>query len=223
MTIGEKIALVHTQYGTPVHRRPAPLGSLASAGISPGIPPLNIPPLQETDAGLGVANPENEAFDATALPSALAVAATFDPRAAAASGDVVGAEARAMGFSVLLGGGADLVREPRGGRVFEYAGEDPLLAGTIAGASVGGAQQNGIVATLKHFALNPQENGRVLYAARLDEGAARESDLLAFEIALEAGRPGAVMTGYNRIDGVYASENHHLISHVLKEDRGFRG
>ena len=223
MGTSEKLALVHTHYGTPIHGHPAPSGSLDSAGFAVGIPRLNIPPLQETDAGLGIANPTDAPFDATALPSGLAIAATFDRQLAEASGDVVGAEARAMGFSVLLGGGANLVREPRGGRAYEYAGEDPLLAGTIVGASIRGVQRNGVVATLKHFAINPQENGRVLYEARLGERAARESDLLAFEIALETGRPGAVMTGYNRIDGVYASENRHLITDVLKGDWGFRG
>ena len=223
MATDEKLTLVHTHYGTPIHGRPASPGAMGSAGFAPGVPRLGIPDLQETDAGLGVANPTNAPFDATALPSGVAVAATFDQDLAEMAGDVVGAEAHAMGFSVLLGGGANLVREPRGGRVFEYAGEDPLLAGTMAGATIRGAQRNGVVATLKHFALNPQENGRVLYDARLRESSARESDLLAFEMALEAGHPGAVMTGYNKVDGVYASENRHMISDILKRDWGFPG
>ena len=187
------------------------------------MPRLGIPPLQESDAGLGIANPTNAAFDATAMPSELALAASFDPGLAQRAGAAIGAEARARGFSVLLAGGANLTREPRGGRDFEYAGEDPLLTGMIVGASIAGIQSNRIVSTLKHFALNAQETGRVVLDARLGEAAARESDLLAFELALERGHPGAVMTGYNRVDGTYASEDRHLITDVLKRDWGFGG
>ena len=151
------------------------------------------------------------------------MAATFDPAMAYAAGAMIGGEARAMGFSVLLAGGANLTRDPRGGRNFEYAGEDPLLTGTIVGSEVAGIQSRGVVSTVKHFALNGQENGRVLLSSELAEAPARESDLLAFELALERGKPGAVMTGYNRIDGTYASENAHLITDVLKHDWGFAG
>ena len=135
MTLDEKIALVHSRFGMPIRGQPAPAGALDSAAFVPGIPRLGIPPLQETDAGLGIANPTNAPFDATAMPSALAVAATFDTDLAETAGAAVGAEARAMGFSVLLGGGADLIREPRGGRNFEYASEDPLLTGSMVAGS----------------------------------------------------------------------------------------
>lgn len=223
MSLDEKISLVHTLYGVPRAERPAPAGSLQSAGYAPGIARLAIPPLEESDAGLGVANPTNAPYDATALPANLAIGATFDPELARRAGAVVGTEARAMGFSVLLGGGANLIREPRGGRNFEYVSEDPLLTGVIAGAEIAGAQSARIVCTMKHFALNAQENGRVVLDAHLTEGAMRESDLLAFEIALERGRPGAVMTSYNRVDGAYASENSLLLSEILKRDWGFEG
>ncbi len=223
MSLDEKLVMVRTAYGMPLHGRPAPAGALGSAGFAPGVVRLGIPPLQETDGGLGVADPTNRAPGATAMPSALAMAATFDPDLAEAVGAAVGMEAHARGFDVLLGGGVNLVREPRGGRAFEYAGEDPLLSGVMAGAAVAGAQAQGVVATLKHFALNAQENGRVLYDAHLGEAAARESDLLAFEIALERGRAGAVVTAYNRVNGAYASENAHLLDDVLKGDWGFCG
>ena len=223
MTLDEKIALVQVRFGMPLRGKAEPSGALHSAGFNPGILRLGVPPLQETDAGLGIANPTNAAFDATAMPSGLALGATFDPALAARAGEAIGAEARAKGFSVLLGGGADLIRDPRGGRNFEYVSEDPLLTGTMAGAEVAGVQSQGLVATLKHFVLNAQENGRVVLSANLAEGAARESDLLAFELALERGRPGAVMTGYNRVDETYASENAHMISEVLKGDWGFGG
>ncbi|MCX8255239.1 MAG: glycoside hydrolase family 3 C-terminal domain-containing protein, partial [Beijerinckiaceae bacterium] len=223
LTLDEKIALVHSRFGMPLRGRPMPTGALASAGFVPGVPRLGIPPLQESDAGLGVANPTNADFDATALPSGLALAASCDPGLAERAGAAIGAEARDKGFSVLLAGGAELTREPRGGRDFEYAGEDPLLTGAIVGATIAGIQSNHIVSTLKHFVLNAQETGRVVIDARLGEAAARESDLLAFELALERGRPGAVMTAYNSIDGRHASENARLLTDILKRDWGFGG
>ena len=224
MTLDEKIGLrALTRFGVPMKGRPAPLGALDSAGYEPGVPRLSIPLLQESDAGLGVANPTNAPFDATAMPSGLALAATFDPALAERAGRAIGAEARDMGFSVLLAGGANLTRDARGGRDFEYAGEDPLLTGAIVGAEIRGIEVNHIVSTLKHLALNAQENGRVALDARLGEAAARESDLLAFELALEQGRPGAVMTSYNRLDGSYASQNAHLLTDTLKQDWGFGG
>ncbi len=223
MSLAEKIGLLHTRFGVPMKGQPKPDGSLDSAGFAPGVPRLGLPPLQETDAGLGVANPVNKPFDATPLPSGLMMAATFDPALAVRAGAMIGGEARALGFSVLLGGGADLTRDARGGRNFEYAGEDPLLAGRIAGATIAGTQSRHIVSTLKHFALNAQENGRVMLSATLDEAAFRESDLLAFEIALETGHPGAVMAAYNRVNGTYMSENAALLNGVLKGDWGFAG
>ena len=97
------------------------------------------------------------------------------------------------------------------------------MTGAIAGAEIAGIQSNDIVSTLKHFALNAQENGRVMLSADLAEGPARESDLLAFELAIERGRPGAVMTGYNRVDGAYASQDAALLDGTLKGDWGFPG
>ncbi len=123
----------------------------------------------------------------------------------------------------MLAGGANLTRDPRNGRNFEYVGEDPLLTGVMAGAAIAGIQSQGVVSTLKHFALNGQETGRVMLDAVIAEAAARESDLLAFEIALEQGRPGAVMTGYNRVNGLFASENPFLLTDVLKNDWHFGG
>ncbi len=223
MTLDEKISLLHTRFGTPTGGKPAPPDALMSAGVAPGVPRLGIPPLEETDAGLGIADPANVHFDPTAMPSGPALGATFDPGLAEQVGAAIGAEARARGLGVVLGGGANLIREPRGGRNFEYVSEDPLLTGVIAGADIRGVQSAKVVCTQKHFALNDQENGRVMYNARLGEAAARESDLLAFEMALEAGRPGAVMTSYNRIDGTWASQNGHLLTDILKGDWRFPG
>lgn len=223
LTLDEKLSLLHTEFGVPLSSRPLPKGALGSAGFNPGVPRLNIPPLQETDAGLGVANPTNADYEATAMPAGLALASTFDPRLAHEAGATIGAEARAMGFTVLLGGGANLVREPRGGRNFEYVSEDPLLTGRMAGAEIAGVQSQRIVSTIKHFALNAQENGRIVLNAKIGEAPFRESDLLAFELAIEEGNPGSVMTSYNRVNGAYTSENTHLVRDILKHDWAFPG
>ncbi len=191
----------------------------------PGVPRLGVPALQETDAELGVANPgEIRGGDtATAMPSDPALAATFDLALARRQGESVGAEAGRKGFNVLLGGTANLIRDPRGGRTFEYFSEDPLLTGLMAGATIAGVQSERVISTVKHFALNDQESDRKRIDVRIDRAAARESDLLAFEIAVERGRPGAVMCAYNAVNGVHACENSWLLGDVLKGDWGFRG
>jgi beta-glucosidase len=200
-----------------------PANVVISAGYVPGIAKLNIPDLTESDASLGVANAGRKDDDATPLPSGVALAATWDPATAFASGAMIGKEARQKGFNTLLAGGANLLRDPRNGRNFEYLGEDPLLAGTLAGAAIRGIQSNNIVSTAKHFALNDQETGRMVLDAQIDEAAFRESDLLAFEIAIETGHPGSVMCAYNRVGGTYACENPFLLTDVLRTDWKYPG
>jgi beta-glucosidase len=228
MTLAEKLTLVQGYYAAPrrSHQYAPPAESRpASAGYVPGIKRLAIPPQWETDAGLGVATQRSitTVRERTSLPSGLATAATWDPEIAFQGGAMIGAEARASGFNVMLAGGVNLVRDPRNGRNFEYGGEDPLLAGTIVGAQVRGIQSNHIISTVKHYALNDQETGRMVLNAQIDEAAARESDLLAFEIAIEQGQPGAIMCAYNRVNGVYACENPWLLSQVLKADWHYAG
>ncbi|WP_312600604.1 MULTISPECIES: beta-glucosidase family protein [Pseudomonas] len=225
MTLDEKIALVHTPFGYPVGDSPKPEGAIGSAAYAPGVPRLGIPALQESDASLGVTNPYDirPGDNATALPSSMMLAATFDPKLARKGGEMVGTEAHAKGINVMLAGGVNLTREPRNGRNFEYLGEDPLLAGQMAGNSIAGIQSKHVVSTIKHYALNAQETGRVMVSSDINKGAARESDLLAFELAIEKGRPGSVMTGYNRINGEYASQNTYLINQVLKGDWKYKG
>jgi beta-glucosidase len=224
MTLEEKLSLLHGSM--PILMGPArPTEATIAAGYVAGVPRLGIPALKETDAGLGVANLMNwrEGDVATALPSGLALAASFDPGLAFRSGAMIGGEARAKGFNVMLAGGVNLVRDPRCGRNFEYPGEDPLLAGVIAGETIRGVQSQKIVSTVKHFALNAQETGRQVLSATIAEGALRESDLLAFQIAIERGDPGSVMCAYNRINGLYACEHPFLLTQVLKRDWGYRG
>ncbi|MDV5139703.1 beta-glucosidase family protein [Chimaeribacter arupi] len=225
MTLDEKIMLVHAPLGFPLGPGSKPAGAVGSAAYTPGIPRLGIPGLQETDASLGIANPGNirPGDSATALPSGLMSAATFSPELAYRGGEMLGEEAHAKGFNVLLAGGMNLIREPRNGRNFEYLSEDPLLTGRMAGEAVAGIQSRHVVSTVKHYALNAQETGRVQADSVIEEAAARESDLLAFQLALERGQPGSVMPGYNLVNGEYASENAFLLNRVLKGDWQYPG
>jgi beta-glucosidase len=224
MTPDERLRLIRGESGVPV-RDGVRTGAIGSAGYVPGVPRLGVPALQETDAGLGVANANSARRRefATAMPSALALASTWDTQLAYRYGAAVGDEAWRKGFNVLLGPGLNLARDPRNGRNFEYFGEDPLLAGTLAGAVICGVQDQHVVATIKHYALNDQETGRSVLSADIGEAAMRESDLLAFEIALERGHPGAVMCAYNRVNGTYACRNDHLLDDILKRDWDFPG
>jgi beta-glucosidase len=230
MTLDEQLQLVKGYWGVKgrsLYTRPA-LSELQpylrnTSGFVPGIGRLGIPSLVESDAGVGIANNGRRGDEATALTSGLMMAATWNPDLAFAGGSAIGTEARDRAFNVVLDGAMNLAREPRGGRTFEYAGEDPLLAGTMAGAEIAGIQSVRVISTAKHFAFNDQETGRMVLSADIPEEAARESDLLAFEIALEHGDPGAVMCAYNRYNGTYSCENDFLLTTVLKGDWRYPG
>lgn len=225
MTQDEKFAWISGPMAIPIGDMKKPDGALGSAAYYPAIPRLGIPAQQQSDASLGVGNlgGVRPGDNATALPSSLLLGAAFDPEGARETGALVGREARAKGFTVQLAGGANLIREPRGGRNFEYVSEDPLLTGVIAGSSVAGIQSQGVVSTVKHFAVNAQETGRVLVSSDLSPAALHESDLLAFKIAIEIGQPGSVMPGYNLVNGDWASENAYLINTVLKGEWKYPG
>jgi beta-glucosidase len=230
MTLDEQLAILHgpMAVSVPIPGTKAvalPADAIPAAGYIPGVPRLGIPALRETDASLGVTNPlgVRPGDVATALPSGLALSATFDPSLAYQAGSLVGREARAKGFNVLLGGGMNLARDPRNGRNFEYLGEDPLLAGTMAGEEIRGTQDQHVISTVKHFALNANETNRQTLDARIDKAALRESDLLAFNIAVERGNPGSVMCAYNKVNGEHACANGWLLNDVLKHDWGYRG
>lgn len=195
-----------------------------SAGYVPGVPRLGVPALTMSDAGLGVSNPGYRPGDtATALPAGLALASSFNPALARAAGAVIGREARSRGINVQLAGSMNLARDPRNGRNFEYLSEDPLLSGVLAAESIGGIQQQGVISTVKHFSLNCNETNRHWLDAVIDPDAHRESDLLAFEIAIERAQPGAVMAAYNKVNGRYAAQNSTLLNDVLKGAWGYRG
>ncbi len=232
MTLDEKLQLTFGYFATnadwlktPVKNWVYPKDGLpASAGIVPGIPRLGIPNQWQTDAGVGVASQRGPTPRLrTSLPSGIATAATWNPEVAQAGGAMIGREAFLSGFNVQLAGGMNLTREPRNGRNFEYGGEDPLLAGVITGHEIKGIQSQHVVSTMKHYAFNGQETNRNNIDHKIGEQAARQSDLLAFEIANEVGQPGSVMCSYNRVNGHYACENDWLLNKVLKRDWGFKG
>ncbi len=129
---------------------------------------------------------------------------------------MIALEARSRGFNVQLAGGINLARDPRNGRNFEYLSEDPLLSAVFAAESINGIQGEGVISTIKHYSLNCNETNRHWLDAIIDPSAHRESDLLAFEIAIERSQPGSVMTGYNKINGDYAGGNRVLLEDVLK-------
>lgn len=228
MTDDERFALLVSVMGAgdmwPVRDERIPADAPMSAGYVPGVPRLGVPALLMSDAGLGVTNPGFRVGDtATALPAGLALAASFNPSLARAAGEVIGREARSRGFNVQLAGAMNLTRDPRNGRNFEYLSEDPLLTATMAAESVDGIQRQGVISTVKHYSLNCNETNRHFLDAVIDPDAHRESDLLAFELAIERSQPGAVMTAYNRINGDYAAANAVLINDVLKGAWEYRG
>lgn len=224
MTNAERVAMLNGILAMPLGDTKIPEGAPLGAGYIPGVPRLDVPALTETDASLGVSYIGGLRGDgATALPSGMAMGSTWSPELMRAGGALIASEAHAKGFNVLLAGGINLVRDPRGGRVFEYLGEDPLHSGLLGGAAVAGIQSRNVISTIKHFALNPTEIGRQFHNGIIDEGALRMSDLLAFEIAIEQGQPGSVMCAYNKVNGAQACGNDRLLNGILKKDWGYKG
>lgn len=202
-----------------------PEDAVMSAGYTPGVPRLGVPALQASDASMGVTNPGYRPDDpgATAFPASIAVGASFNPALAREGGAAIGREARSRGFNVMLAGGVNLARDVHNGRNYEYYSEDPWLTAVLGAAAVNGIQGEGVISTLKHFTLNSNETNRHWLDAIIDPAAHRESDLLAFQIAIERSEPGAIMSGYNKVNGAYASGNGHLLNDVLKGAWGYRG
>lgn len=224
MTLDEKIALLH---GTGMEglspMSPLAVHSNGGAGYVPGIPRLGIPAIQMSDAAYGIRSSGENGRYSTALPADVAAAASWDLDAAREYGALIGRELRAQGYNMTLGGGVNLTREPRDGRTFEYLGEDPVLAGKMVAAVMNGLQAQHVMGDIKHYALNDQESGRNAVNVNIDLRAARESDLLAFEIGLQDSDIAAVMCSYNRFHGVYACENKYLLTDLLKKDWNFKG
>lgn len=195
-----------------------------------GVPRLDIPPLAMADGPHGLRkqigggdNGVSKSEPATAFPTAACVASSWNPENAEKIGNAIGEECRYYGVHMLLGPGVNIKRNPLCGRNFEYYSEDPLLAGKFGAAFVRGVQSMGVSACLKHFALNNQENFRFVGNSVADERAIREIYLKPFETAVKEGKPGAVMSSYNRINGTFASENKWLLTDVLRTEWGFDG
>ena len=225
MTLDEKIALLHGNgmEHAPQWQMPLTHVSNGGAGYVEGIKRLGIPPLFISDAAYGIRDSGANGRYSTALPSSLAAASSWDTQGACEYGALIGRELRAQGFNMSLGGGVNLTREPRNGRTFEYAGEDPLLAGTMVGNLMKCEQAQHVIGDIKHFALNDQETGRNIVNVIISKRAMQQTDLLAFHIGIEIANPGAVMCSYNRIDGDYACENTYILHDVLKKDWGYKG
>ncbi len=225
LTLDEKLALLHGNGMAHAAQWQMPLSNLTNggAGYVEGVKRLGIPPLVISDAGYGVRDSGANGRYSTAMPSSLGAAASWDPDSACEFGTVIGKELRAQGFNMTLGGGVDLVREPRNGRNFEYAGEDPLLAGTVVGSLMKCEQEQHVVGDIKHYVMNDQETGRFFVNSVISKRAMQESDLLAFHIAISIANPGAVMCSYNRINGDFGCENPYTLHDVLEKDWGFKG
>jgi beta-glucosidase len=221
MTLEEKLSMLHGQ-GMPFFVA-GPSESNGGAGYTKAIPRLHIPAIQMADSAYGVTRGASAGRYSTALPSNLAAASSWDTELAFSYGALIGKELRAQGYSMSLGGGVNLAREPRNGRTFEYLGEDPLLAGTLAGNLARGVQSAHIIGDIKHYAVNDQESGRNSVNANIDIRSLRETDLRAFEIALGISDAGGVMCSYNRVNSDYACENHYLLTDVLRTDFHFKG
>jgi beta-glucosidase len=213
MTQAEKLQLVQGSGDSTMPR--------GGAGYIAGIQSLGIPALYFGDGSVGVAN---SIGPATALPSSIASAASWDTNEAAKYGTIIGSELADYGINVNLGGNINLTgREPRDGRTFETKGEDPILAGKITAAHLTAIQAQHVMAGIKHFAFNDQETGRTTAIAIIDDRGGRESDLLAFEIGVKDSNVQSVMCAYNLTNSVYDCENSYLLNQVLKGDWNFPG
>ena len=216
LTLEEKISLVHGD----------------SKFTTGAIPHLGLPRRWMSDGPHGVredinANswyPAGRTDDfATCLPVGIALAATWDPDAARAYGDVIGEEAVKRGKNIMLGPGVNLMRTPLNGRNAEYLGEDPWLASRLAVAYILAVQAHDVASCVKHFAVNNQETRRNSINVELDERPLRELYLPVFEAAVKEAHVWAVMGAYNKFRGQFCCENDFLLNRVLKQEWGFSG
>ncbi|MCY3622489.1 MAG: glycoside hydrolase family 3 C-terminal domain-containing protein [Gammaproteobacteria bacterium] len=192
---------------------------------------LGLPAIMLTDGPHGLRKQATDTDDpgldgnvpATCFPTASALASTWDVDLLRAVGVALGAESAAADVAVLLGPAMNIKRHPLCGRNFEYFSEDPLLSGELAAAMVDGIQSQGVGACIKHFAANDQEHRRMVTDVVVDERTLREIHLRGFETAVKRAAPWMVMAAYNRLNGVYCSENHWLLNQVLRRDWGFQG
>lgn len=195
------------------------------------MPQLGVPSLTLSDGPHGLRKQErsdeqiglSESLPATCFPTACALGSSFDVDLVTRVGAALGREALAQHVEVVLGPGINIKRSPLCGRNFEYFSEDPLVAGELGGAMVRGIQSQGVAASLKHFAANNQETDRLRINALVDVRTLREMYLSAFERVVRMNSPWTVMCSYNRVNGVYASQHHWLLTEVLRHEWNFDG
>lgn len=209
----------------------AALLSGGGAWKSRALPRRGLPALFFSDGPHGIRKQEgvgdhlglNASLPATCFPTAATVANSWDTALAEEVGEALGSEARSQGVDILLGPGLNIKRSPLCGRNFEYFSEDPYLSGKLAAAYVRGIQRGGALACVKHYAVNSQEFRRMTLNAEVDERALREIYLTGFEIAVKEGKPGALMTSYNQVNGLQSNENPQLMLEILRKEWGYDG
>ncbi len=188
---------------------------------------LGIPPITMTDGPHGVRATAPEAGrkmgPVTAFPTGISMGACWNPDLIEEVGKALGEETRGMDCDILLGPCVNIVRDPRGGRNFETFSEDPYHSGKTAVSYINGVQSRGVGTSLKHYAANNYEIERFRATSNVDERTLREIYLAQFEMAVKESQPWTVMCSYNRINGVYASQNDHLQNEILKKEWGFKG
>jgi beta-glucosidase len=174
---------------------------------------------KELETGMNI----TESIPATCFPTSATTGCSFDPELMKEVGSAIGEECRQEDIAVLLGPGINIKRSPLGGRNFEYISEDPHAAGEMAAAFIEGVQSQNVGTSLKHFACNNQEKGRLVTDSVVDDRALREIYLPAFEKAIRKAKPWTVMCSYNRLWGIHSSENRKLLTDILRKDFGFEG
>lgn len=201
----------------------------ASAWSTTPVERLDVPELICSDGPHGVRRVPDVhemavgSLPATCFPTASCLASTWDVDLIHTLGEALAEECIALNVDVLLGPGANMKRSPLGGRNFEYFSEDPYLAGEMAANFINGVQSKGVGTSLKHYAANNQEFQRFSISAEVDERTLREIYLPAFEKAVKQAQPWTVMCSYNKVNGTFASEHHHLLTEILKNEWGFEG
>ncbi len=201
----------------------------AVSGHTIPIPKFGIPSVSMADGPSGIHRWAMTAKDSaanafsTAWPVGTLLASSWDTTLIHRVGVAFGEEIKAYGIDFILGPGANIHRNPLGGRNFEYYSEDPLISGSSAAAIINGIQSQGVGATLKHFAANNQETNRNSVNEIISQRALREIYLRNFEIAVKKSQPWAIMSSYNLINGTYTSESYDLITKILRNDWGFKG
>lgn len=228
MTLTEKIRFLSSAPGFFMGKAISPGNG---GGYVDGIPRLGIPPLAMVDSSVG-SGTTGSGQASTTFPATIAIAASWDRDLSYQYGAQIAAQLRVQGFGMGLGGGVNLGRDPRYGRLFEYLGEDPELAGELIAQRTAGTLSQHVIPTIKHFVANEQETGRITGISTVDERTLRELYALPFEIAIKetavANQPGSVMCAYNQIalDGSrpdYACESSRLLTDIIKSEWGFQG